>query len=548
VPIVLSIQEIFVDPPLAIARLGGSSVPQDAFTWVAAPQPRTGDTTAIAPAWSLAVQMDATVAPLLPTQLILRDGPLIRPVCPFFEIWARIGKPGSPSSTWKDERLTPALLAAAGAGVADVAIDADARNLKAARRTGNPDLRFGTFPAVRLTAAVHAPVELLATSPAGVREPLIPLGMRIPLGTVQALRSRAQPNDGVAWAKLVNVEVLRFRFTPARGFVYGVPDTAKRSPTRRSQRFAPVDPERAFLNPNAGWSGAIVNELVQPADTYDGADVQARGANPSLGVVDDTCEVRFTVTLTLPKGRTLSAAANAFVAPPDFAPDRRPFLSLADEINDRGHGNAARTRAMSADERDRWAQDLFERIFETASLFNADMNRDGRAMTLTGRELRREPIPDDHYQGPSLAAGRFDALRNPDLPALPKRTTDLPLPLTVHALSRHHELADLDQLRDFIQRYRGRLEQIVRRPFEVERGANVDVSSMRMPPFMRNSNAQPLSLAPWQYDLLIEWVNAQMQVRPGAAAKAAAVSAAGQARRHQVLTRVRARHGARKPR
>ena len=28
------IQELFIDPPLAIARLGGSSIPQDAYSWI----------------------------------------------------------------------------------------------------------------------------------------------------------------------------------------------------------------------------------------------------------------------------------------------------------------------------------------------------------------------------------------------------------------------------------------------------------------------------------------------------------------------------------
>ena len=28
---------------------------------------------------------------------------------------------------------------------------------------------------------------------------------------------------------------------------------------------------------------------------------------------------------------------------------------------------------------------------------------------------------------------------------------------------------------------------------------------MQMPPFMRNSNAEPLTLTEWQYDLVMEW-------------------------------------------
>ena len=45
------IQSIYVNPPIAIARLGGSSIPQDAYVWVQSPNPRTQATTTIAPAW-----------------------------------------------------------------------------------------------------------------------------------------------------------------------------------------------------------------------------------------------------------------------------------------------------------------------------------------------------------------------------------------------------------------------------------------------------------------------------------------------------------------
>ena len=44
---------------------------------------------------------------------------------------------------------------------------------------------------------------------------------------------------------------------------------------------------------------------------------------------------------------------------------------------------------------------------------------------------------------------------------------------------------------------------------------------MRMPPFMRQSNASPLTLAAWQYALLMRWVDEQ-QLRPAAPTLAAA--------------------------
>ena len=76
---------------------------------------------------------------------------------------------------------------------------------------------------------------------------------------------------------------------------------------------------------------------------------------------------------------------------------------------------------------------------------------------------------------------------------------------------RHRMLADLEGLRDFVGQNPGRLAKLIRRSFEAERGetANgIGTTTMRMPPFMRNSNAGPLTLATWQYDLLMDWVKA----------------------------------------
>jgi hypothetical protein len=533
--VAVGIREIFIDPPLAIARLGGSSMPQDAYLWVTAPEPRAGDTTTIAPTWSLAVQQDATVVPVMPTQVTLRDGPLIRPVAPFFEVWARVGRPGSRPASWRDMPLTPALLAQSGGSLSDLVLQIDAKNFKAARRTGNPELGFGTYPPVRIAADQYTPVSLAASSPSGARTPLIPVGKSIPLGLVQMTRSQPQPKQGAEWAPFVNVEVIRFRYTPARGFVYGVPDAAKPSaPLPGTIPPGPfqvaVDPERAFLNPHAGWAGVPANDLVEPSDTYDGAGPGQRN-RPSLGVVDDTCEVRFEAVLNLPgRKQALNATAHAFVAPPDFAPDRRPFLSLADELNARGEHSRTR-RKMNAEETDAWVQDLFERVFETVSLFNVDMYREQGALLLSGQQRLPKPIARDQLPGPSHAMGALDRLRNEDFP-LPPRTPDEPLPLTEHARVRHRELADLDGLKDFIRNYPGRIQRLVRRPFVVEAGEDADVSSMRMPPFMRNSNALPLSLSAWQYDLLMEWVDKQARAPHALPSRA-------KTRRDQVLARVR---------
>ena len=105
------IQELFINPPIAVARLGGSTVPQDAYRWIESPDPRTGGDTVVTADWSLAVQADGSVRPHMPEELHFRDGALIRPVAPFLELWARVGEPGSAAGTWRDVPLTPKLLA-----------------------------------------------------------------------------------------------------------------------------------------------------------------------------------------------------------------------------------------------------------------------------------------------------------------------------------------------------------------------------------------------------------------------------------------------------
>jgi hypothetical protein len=66
---------------------------------------------------------------------------------------------------------------------------------------------------------------------------------------------------------------------------------------------------------------------------------------------------------------------------------------------------------------------------------------------------------------------------------------------------------------------------------------------MRMPPFMRHSNAQPLTLSFWQYELLMAWVKS-VAVQPApSAATAAAFANDADRRRAAVLARLAVRSG-----
>jgi hypothetical protein len=241
---------------------------------------------------------------------------------------------------------------------------------------------------------------------------------------------------------------------------------------------------------------------------------------PSLGVVDDTCEVHFDVALELGAGVDLTARAVAFVAPPDFAPDRRPFLSVADELNDRDGLSAARNAALTGADLSAWVEDLFERIYETVSLFNVDVYRAQRAATRQPPNWEPTALPADKLQAddldqgnraePTRAMGGRDALRSP-LYRLEAATPNDLLPLSQHARMRHRALSDIQNLVALVAADalagRNRVKDIVRAPFEVEAFETALGTSMRMPPFMRQSNALPLTLAAWQYELLMRWVD-----------------------------------------
>ena len=524
------IQALFINPPLVVARLGGSSVPQDAYVWRQSPDPRADGETAIAPTWSLTILADGSAQPQMPSELVFRDGALIRPVCPFLEVWALMGEDGSGPNSWSEVPLTTRLLTQHGANESNVTFRVDAHNLKAARRTANPALGFGTDPVVEITADQHQPVALLATSPSNARRPMIPRGRNIPLGSVQVIRSR--PNPAAApWSGAVDLDIIRLRFTPARGRFYGPPQAAQ---TTRQRPFPAVDTVNAFLNPDAGWFGAQPDgDLAVPGDTYDGAEV--RGAR-SLGVVDDTCEARIEAALRLPGSRTpLRAFANVFVAPPDFGPDRRPFLSLADEINDRSADSVARNAGMSPAERDAWIEDLFERVYETVSLLNVDHYRSDRGVTLSRNRLA-PALAGDEVVPARQAMGREDALRNP-LYTVQAPSPNRRLPLSEHARRQHRAISDVQALRDFVALNPGRIQALVRGPFEVEDIETPVESTMRMPPFMRQSNAQPLTLSSWQYQLLIDWVNALGAERLVLEARAPLSSPADE-RRAAVLARL----------
>jgi hypothetical protein len=532
------IVSLVILPPLAVARLGASDTPLEAFEWREDPTIHGDGRTVIAPAVTLAVQRDGSVFPYVPGHIRFKDGGLYRPVAPFFELWVVLQGDGEAAAAeQKPTPLSHKLLREIGGSLAAVSWVVSVANLKAARRTG--DRACGFSAEVRLHGDQYQARPLLAWSPgAPGGEPLVLAEKPILLGHAQVIRPIAAHEMGV------DLDVLRLRYMPAAGEVYGPPsaDTGPAPGTMRDHLI--VRQENRILNPNASWISYDADyarfDNPEPSDTYDGADI---GSGRSWGVVDDTCDGIIEAQVVVDGVRKV-ARARIVTAPPDFAPDRRPFVSLADDLADRELAlpdvDAPVTLAEIAD--------LFRRVFETVSLFNLDAlrsraiseNSDRDGTPATGLPLTDEgsmtdkdkPFADDKLidsVGPGPAA-RF------------------PLRYAAAASSIHGPLTDLDQLLFFLTSNRERVRAILRPPWGAfpelspttphvtapprerrdPRVARDQMHDMRMPPYMRDSDATALSITRRQYDTIMalaDRLSAAVQSPAGAQTLAAVVPA-----------------------
>ncbi len=500
-------------PPLAVARLGASDTPLEAFEWREDPTIHGDGRTVIAPATTLAVQRDGSVFPYLPGHLRFKDGGLYRPIAPFFELWVILqGEDKAASSEQKAVPLTHKLLRDMEGSLAGVAWVVSVANLKAARRTGDPACGFSAE--IRLHGDDYAPRLLLARSPSSPGgEPLVLAERPILLGHVQVIRPVAAHELGI------DLEVLRLRYTPAAGEVYGPPgaDTGPAPGTMRDHLI--VKPENQILNPKASWISYDANyarfDNPEPSDTYDGADI---GSGRSWGVVDDTCDGIIEAQVVINGVRNI-ARARIVAAPPDFAPDRRPFVSLADDLADRELALPDVDNPVTLAE----IADLFRRVFETVSLFNLDALRNRAISENADRDappVAGLPLTDQGSMTDQDKPFADDKLINSIGPAPAAR---FPLRYAAAANSIHGPLTDLDQLLFFLTSNRDRIRQIIRPPWgafpelsptaphetappRLRRDPRVErdqMHDMRMPPYMRNSDATALSITRRQYDTIM---------------------------------------------
>jgi hypothetical protein len=547
------IENFFFQPPLAIARLGGSDKPLDCFFWDSDKSVHGGNRTVIRPAPTLKVIADGSLRPYLPNVIQFRDGDQLRPVAPFFELWATLCD--------KEKNCTHRVavnlefLRTVGARLDGVEYTITVANRKAQRRTLKASCAFIARAVVSGTDHERKPLKAYSPHNPG-EEPLVSREHPIHLGHFQVINPLEQKAMGI------DLSVLRVRFTPATGQVYG-PRTAIAGPASPLQpgdalppvtlggRLHEIVPEsNRKLNPHTPWSSSYVMDAhdqqdPQPSDSYDGANV---GSSHSWGVVDDSCDGIIEARVVI-KGVRHVARARVLSSCPDFAPDRRPFNSFADDLADRDL-QAVTVDGDTKEQTESEIVDLFERAYETASLINLDAIRtrgivenlgevdpssypspphiDYRSMT-AGDRGRRKP----HYA--EITAELFRAPTDPGIPPAARDPSVDPTPYNTAAHFVHGPLCDIDMLLDTLVLEYDRIERLIRPPFG--RLSNLPAKSrtnqkfrdpritrhglhdMRMPPYMRDSDQNSLSITYRQYAALLELMALEKAGRHGPKSK-----------------------------
>jgi hypothetical protein len=517
----ISIEKIYFAPAVAIARLGASPVPLEAFTWTEDPSLFGAGQTVIVPQVSLQVLPDGSIEPYLPGHLQFKDEGMIRPVCPFFELHA----------TWKgaagsgDEPLTPTLLSSAGLEMAALSFRVKAANRKAARRTGDEACAFeaqGLFQ-----ASDYARQELNAYTRSSQGAPLVWPDHPIRLGSFQIIR----PGEPGQERLKVKLDTIRIRFTPAKGEVYGPPFATEGQTNDSRARHVIVPAQNRILNPDASWPkynpSPGAQSPPQPANTYDGESDLDR-APSSWGIVDDTCEV--VITAQLATRNIISANARILVGPPHYAPDRRPFYSMVDELADRDPQSVG--MSDNPDELQASVVDLFRRILETASLINVERQRDRAISTNLAAEYPNEKgFPAIDGKTMTLEDNIDDVcflsyLGQSDLKGDTGQDSSGNIELARFELAReqHQELADPEYLISFLLQNKERFADIVRPPFarlnqlSPEPGSHLlhdlrdprnprdRAHDMRMPPYIRDSDYSALSITQRQWEQIQDFI------------------------------------------
>ena len=407
----MTIRELRILPPFAIGRLGSAPAPLDNFTMVES-QEHPLDYRALVPQETLTVneRTGEISGSHTPDAIAFKDDAgRIRPVAPFLEVFARVDR----SRAWQP--LTLSLLSKHGYKVADLSWHVTVANRKVERRTTDENDRVeahtGWFSS-------HAPRRLK-----GHCANFIDDDSAIDFGSVQFIKpTRKYPE-------------IRFRFSPAKGLIYGPNLSAKawkELEAAHPEMYQVPKAQRIYDQKKGRWyefevpaaiedalpddTGKFVSEtmppalfsIIPPAPTWLNDNIAI-----SRGYFDDACDGIVEVALTAKKkgGERLTAAARITSSPPALVPDSLFVRTLVDDLDQVIFGPEI-DASETPDEIRRQAEDILRRAFETVRYLNVAV--------MNGNPVNsRNPLDIDTMP----AEEAFDVLR-PMRPVFSEKTAD----------------------------------------------------------------------------------------------------------------------------
>ncbi len=528
------IRRIWLQQPIAFARVGGSQTPLSAFRWTQPDlRPRGTGRTTIAPAPTFEVDPTSGTLSLVPDSefTLFKDEKGLRPVCPFFELHGEWDARAADQST----ALTMTVVEANGLSLSKLTWDIRHANHKAYSLTGSEGDRLEAQATLR--GDDHARRDLIGSSPQGAANPLVPRDPGIKMGAIQAVRPTAEYPE------------IRFRFYAPPGHAYGptnLPERLTKSSDLLDRLIAllrlnadwadfRLPAERCILNANSAWPryklvtyGELIKAVprivahpraflslcrhVQRSELLRfllGPTGDAGKLPPglfawrfgggallsSLGLVDDLGDGVITCSLD----GVGQARARIAVGPPHFSPDRRPPVTIADALTDRTQ--RADVRSPDWMSQKNWPSaeaeidDLLDRAFETAALSNLDA---------WNEELRSENQSDAVYRRDATPPLDPGGLLWPDR----SQETVLDLPLTEQGRWRHRRNAADEFFEQLIRETPELLKDWIRDPDD----AQSLYYDRRMPALMRGPDRRPLHLTRRQLSALRKWAE-QLRAR-----------------------------------
>jgi hypothetical protein len=337
----MTITKIVILPPLAFARFGSHPKPLDSYT-LKLPQGHEtplDNYRCIVPEPTFTVSDNGEIeSAATPDKIVFKEGDKVRPVAPFFELWAECDD-GS------FNQLNMAHLESA-----KLEWRVNVANLKVFRRTQDEPDRV---EATTGWFSDHEVYELRGSCDHFVTDGYIKFG------SVRYIKPNTKHPE------------IRLRFTPSAGLIYGPDET-------RTEPFLP--PGRRIHKSGhtkwKGWEHKDADDITMAVEDVETVPPSLFAVEPpappwlhtdkkavSRGYLDDACDGFVRARLTV-SGNTLEAKARIGVAPPHYAPDSLFIRNLVDDLEQANEGTE-----ITRDSTDR-ALDIVRRAFETVRFMN----------------------------------------------------------------------------------------------------------------------------------------------------------------------------------